>query len=418
MKVTNVLVALCSGLSLLSISTAGAQCTPPNGETFSLAMKPGAPQAPYKVHFSLLDPDKNGEKGIPTTALVDTGSTGIVIAKGALPKSINTTGLPIEGFGYTSSDNYMIGQFVNVKVQFPGTSQGKPGTVTTNSLPVLAVSCGCKFSKGAASNTQPLSLARCEENNGKAAIFGNSSDAYNLSSCTKIAPHMMGVGFARGNSGPEKNPFLQIDPASMPGLTAHKGYIIGKNGQITLGINADSAAQIQSKMQLVAQKQDNSTGMNWAAPSACVSLTAPNTKTIATTLCGELLVDTGIDFMFLGFDSSLIPKGAATHSKIKFDGVERTLVSSGYQLGFAFPNAQNPGFRDTLTTVVPQGNKPPLTSPSQVVATWVNPPATSVASDAANSGFINTGRKILQSGSVMYDATCGIYGLGDKVGGK
>lgn len=377
-----------------------AACTYGYAPEFALQMNNPSTllASPYHTNIQIIDPQNKGNIGKATSVLIDTGSTGIVIGKSAVPASLfNNKQAKIEPFYYSSSGDYLIGKSVTAQVQFQGTLGGKQTELQTSPIPVLAAACGCKAVAGAATNKKTPNLDQCSSFNNTAADIGGNTGSHYLNQCHAVNPGMMGVGFDRGGKPATNNPFLQI-----PAIT-HKGYVITDHG-ITLGINAETAAKFVTVQLQQATPDATVSAFDWLAPNACVQVFQDGGQDKAQKLCGGLLVDTGIDYMFLGFPAAQIPTGSEVRTTVKFDGSLRNVVANGWQVGFSAANAeQKTMLAYVLNAAVPTKPKPEIPV-GATVAVWVAPPS-------SNTGFINTGRRLLYAGNVMFDAQCGLYGF-------
>jgi hypothetical protein len=244
------------------------------------------------LHF--LDADSNpietpphiglsfGDKQI--RAVLDSGSTGIVVAAASIP---NLDQLPVVGDGrltYTSSGRIMLGHWVTTRVSLVGQDGGY---VRTEPLPVLAVT-----------EVQCLPHARdCTPNKSPHGIA------------------VVGIGFGRegdaqSQSTPDKNPVLNIvwrDRVFRP------GYILTAKG-IRMGLAPSDSARPFLRVKL----QRTANGDDWQGAPACISI---NRKTPAA--CGSVLVDTGVQDMFMtipptqaGNASGTFPDGTAISIKL------------------------------------------------------------------------------------------------------
>ena len=123
-------------------------------------------------------------------AVMDTGSTGVVVSADKIP---NINSLPSLGPGeltYSSSGRIMIGRWVVTPMAIAGGDGTRVGTAPIAVLAVTRVECMPR-------------ARRCTPNPAPRGIS------------------MLGVGFGRrhdhqAQSGPEKNPFLNIATLSMP----------------------------------------------------------------------------------------------------------------------------------------------------------------------------------------------------------
>jgi hypothetical protein len=189
-------------------------------------------------------------------AVMDTGSTGIVVSADKIP---NIDRLPSLGPGqltYSSSGRIMIGRWVVT----PVTVMGRNGVgITTAPIPVLAVD-----------------RVECTA---KARRCSPREDPRGIS--------MLGIGFARrhdhqAQSGPDKNPFLNV--AAVNGAKAERlrrGYLVTRQG-VFVGLTAPNTQGDFTYVKLERADED------WSPMPVCISV---NGTTPAA--CGSLLMDTG-----------------------------------------------------------------------------------------------------------------------------
>jgi hypothetical protein len=206
-------------------------------------------------------------------AVIDSGSTGIVVAARMIP---NFEELPSLGEGrltYSSSGRINIGKWVVT----PVTLVGRNGAaVTTEPMPVLAV-------------TQVRCMTHARR-------------------CTpRDAPRniaMVGVGFARerdhqSQSTPEKNPLLRV---ASDGGERRRGYVLTAHG-VHVGL---TGANTRGNFQFVKLARDPSLP-DWSPVPACISLNGQMPPA-----CGTLLMDTGVSAMYITLPPS--QAGSATGS--------------------------------------------------------------------------------------------------------
>jgi hypothetical protein len=245
------------------------------GPTQAFAQQPGYDRFREGVFLRYLDADAGVMRRVPQLglsfggrtyrAVLDTGSTGVVVAADMIP-GFDT--LPSAGEGrltYTSSGRVMIGQWVTT----PLTLVGQDGAqVVTSPLPVLAVT-----------RVECLREARdCSENDDPRIIA------------------MIGVGFARehdrqSQSTPDKNPLLHVAPN---GREQRRGYVLGIEG-IHVGL---TAANTQGDFQFVRLTRSPE-APDWSPVPACIAI---NGRMPAA--CGTMLVDTGVSAMFMTMPES------------------------------------------------------------------------------------------------------------------
>ena len=193
------------------------------------------------------------------SAVLDSGSTGIVVAATLIPDFDH---LPSEGdarLTYTSSGRVMLGRWVVTPVSLVGE---RGAYVSTDPMPVLAVT-----------------EVRCLE---------TARDCRPNSAPRDIA--MVGIGFGRegdreSHSTPDKNPLLRI---AWNGDAYRRGYILTKNG-IHIGLTRANTERF-GYIKLARQE----TVDDWAGIPACIA-----TNDTQPPACGSMLVDTGVSAMFI-----------------------------------------------------------------------------------------------------------------------
>jgi hypothetical protein len=202
--------------------------------------------------------------------VMDTGSTGIVVSADKIP---NIDRLQTQGPGrltYSSSGRIMIGRWVVT----PVTIMGRNGTrIAVAPISVLAVD-----------------RVECTDN---ARRCSPRASPRGIS--------MLGIGFARrgdhqAQSGPAKNPFLNV--ATVNGAKAERlrrGYLVTRGG-VFVGL---TAANTQGDVAFV--KLDRA-GDDWAPTPVCISVNG-----VTPAACGSLLMDTGVDAMYLTVPESQAP---------------------------------------------------------------------------------------------------------------
>lgn len=198
-------------------------------------------------------------------AIMDTGSTGVVVSASAIPGFDQLTPLGPGELTYTSSGRIMRG----VNVMVPVTVTGADGTsVTTQPIPVLAVT--------------------------RIDCLRNARSCRPIDAPRRVS--MLGIGFARAKdrqpgAGPARNPFLNVAGMGQTGTgTADfkRGYVVTRRG-VQVGL-AQGDGEAFSKVKL---GSDAATG-DWQPIPACLSL---NGRTPAA--CGTMLLDTGVSVMYL-----------------------------------------------------------------------------------------------------------------------
>jgi hypothetical protein len=196
----------------------------------------------------------------PIRAVLDSGSTGIVVASRLIPNFDSLASVGEGRLTYSSSGRVMLGQWVVT----PLALVGKDGAaVQTEPMPVLAVT-----------HVECLQRAR---------------------DCTPSdAPHniaMVGIGYGRegdlqSQSTPDKNPLLRVTGGSGE---RRRGYVLTAHG-VHVGLTGANTRGAFSFTKL--SRQPNRP--DWAATPACISLNGA-----APPACGTMLVDTGVSVMFM-----------------------------------------------------------------------------------------------------------------------
>lgn len=379
-------VAWIVGLVLASTGVAAQTCAPipDTAVAFDLKLTGGpVPDNFYKTALAIPD----GESGIDV--VIDTGSTGVVVSSHKVSSAAFAAATQPGHILYNSSNKFFAGKYVKTPVIFQTVAGDR---VSSLPLDVLAVSCTCTVSPAAPTNRDPPDPARCATYNGTPPTDGSTQTS--LAQC-QAAPDsiaMMGVGFDRGGRSAALNPFLNL--AAPAGKTIHPGYIMSKAG-VTLGL---TAANSQGFKTLALAPNRQLPGTEWLQPNACATLAGPGVAPSAP-LCGGLLMDTGIDFMFLSFNNQRRPGGAVTSGVTPYDGAKRQILTPGWTVTVTVPTQPPPGFQYGLAAV--QTNVSP--TPNQTVAVW--------AGSAAPSGFMNTGRRLLYSAAYLFDQQCGRLGF-------
>jgi hypothetical protein len=309
--------------------------------TFLNAPAPGAP---------LLEPPRltMAFGGRSLRAVVDTGSTGVVVSADAIPNVGRLRSLEPGELTYSSSGRIMIGTWVVVTIRIGGAT----GMVETDPIPVLAVT---------AIHCTPAAR-RCTAINRPRDVA------------------MLGIGFGREHarttqSTPDCNPLLRI--AALP-VARVPGYVLTTRG-VAVG-----APRQPTGFALVRLLRDAASS-DWRAPSACIIVAA------TPPACGSLLVDTGIAGMFLtmpedrlagvrsaGQPSTLVPGTRITVDLL--NGVSRS-ENSGYSITVG--NADDP----------------------------VTPATVMLAGIGRRPTFVNTGVRLLNRYDLLFNAEAGIIGF-------
>jgi hypothetical protein len=286
-------------------------------------------------------------------AVMDTGSTGVVVSADKIPNLASLQSLGAGELTYSSSGRIMIGQWVVT----PMTITGGDGTrITTAPIAVLAVTrIAC---------TQRA--RRCTPNGAPRGVS------------------MLGIGFGRrgeqaAQSGPAKNPFLNI--ANVPdGERMRRGYIVTRRG-VHVGLAAGNTQGDFSYVKLAPAPD----GRGWAATPACISVNGAKPAA-----CGSLLMDTGVTAMYLTVPETQAPADIRT-----VNDVGPTLVP-GTKLTISIPA------EDSLQALY-----------SFAVGDDLNPLAPKKLNlvERSRPPFINTSVSFLNGFDYLYDADGGFVGL-------
>lgn len=290
-------------------------------------------------------------------AVMDTGSTGVVVSADKIPNIEALRSLGAGQLTYSSSGRIMIGRWVIT----PVTVTGRDGTrVTTAPIAVLAV-------------TRIECTPRARR-------------------CTPdpvpTRTSMLGIGFGRRGdqaapSGTEKNPFLNI--AKLNGNSVDKerirrGYIVTRRG-VHVGLSTANTQGDFAYLKLA--PTPNARG--WAGAPACISV-----NDARRAACGSLLMDTGVTTMYLTVPESQVPTNARTVS-----GIGPTLVA-GTKLTISIPSEDSP---QALYTFIVGDDLNPLAPRKLNLVDRSGPP------------FVNTSVSFLNGFDYLYDADDGLVGL-------
>ncbi len=196
---------------------------------------------------------------------VDTGSTGIVVGKADVPYV--DPAAPEGRVKYSSSGLVLHGHWMRATVTYPESS-----------------GMGCRRAQAVV----PVLVVEWEECSGTGV---------NSSTCVVEAnphPHMMGIGFGRGDAAhPERNPFINLK--EMTAGSMRRGYVITQKG-FDLGLTAQNTAGgfvFQQLVQRVGGEDNDGTLKDWQ--------NAPGSFQVGSiqSAAGEVLIDSGLTNMIL-----------------------------------------------------------------------------------------------------------------------
>jgi hypothetical protein len=307
------------------------------------------------------------------TFAIDTGSLGTIVS--ALP-SRSASNTFVIGPGpkgvqcYTSSDNAYFGNYyltpVDIQVNRP------PGTTFVQTTPILV-------------------LAVKE--------YCSVNDCTHLvkSGCTTNFPpfYYLGVGFDRpgatpGNlfHSPAANAFLHVTGAKN-GTDIAPGYVLTTGG-VTLGVNGTSGYNVINLSPSTTEPGD------WQTEQGCYSFPpAPSNQ-----FCGEVLLDVGIEEMFLDAPMAQWPHGLYDPSSYPVNQVP-TGTTVNVLMGKPSSPAINYSFKAVET---PTSAPTPTGGPAPSYAQW---------EDSSSTGKIsaNIGRHPLNCYNYLYQGQCGEVGF-------
>jgi hypothetical protein len=193
-------------------------------------------------------------------AVLDSGSTGIVVAARYIPDFNSLQSIGEGRLTYSSSGRVMVGQWVMTRVGLVGRDGAR---VETEPMPVLAVT--------------------------RVECWANARNCTPHDDPSGIA--MVGIGFAResdhqSQSTPDKNPLLRIAGRADE---RRRGYVLSPEG-VHVGLTpANTRGDFRYiKLTRAADKDD------WAPLPACISINGQ-----LPPACGSLLMDTGVSAMFI-----------------------------------------------------------------------------------------------------------------------
>jgi autotransporter-associated beta strand protein len=302
--------------------------------------------------------------GAPTAFTMDTGSTGIVVSSDYFTPGVNDIPQGAGSVTYTSSNITYKGTYYLTDVGIMQTAtvgnnstEGKAGPqLATSRVTVLAVDQVC-----------------------------------NVNGCGKPSPiAYMGIGYDRDQmstvapAGSTINAFTNITSlaSGAPLSTLRQGYVVSNTG-ITLGLST-AATQNFGIIKLVpdTSKSFATAGIPWS--------TAPMTVRVndgANTNPGNLLPDTGIEYMFLNPGPN--------------NGFQTTPCNGGSECAIAGTKIEvwlpgQAGTAASFTYIAPDPND---TSAGRVES----------AGDSG-AGFINTGRQFYENFIYFYDDVGGYVG--------
>lgn len=328
---------------------------------------PDALQVKADVGYSTTSPTNT-----LTTYTIDTGSLGVVVPASELPSNSSVIGPGPAGVTYyDSSGNTFSGNYYLAPVRIQTTT----GTVMTQPIMVLAINKG--FCSGPTDGS----------------CFSGAPPAPTL--------HYLGVGFDRSGSvppgstlsnlfgSPTANAFLHITDASN-GTDVSPGYYLtpGDAGTpgLTLGISSTTNYNLVNLTPSTTQQGDFQTEFG------CYGFTG---TTPPMQFCGTLLLDVGIDEMFLDLPKSQWPTAVIDGSKKVIVGTPMSITAgTASQMYYTFTAVQT---------------CPTAPSANEVAPCY----AQFIDSNGTGQIFVNTGRRALYKFDYLYQGQCGQVGFYD-----
>ncbi len=246
--------------------------------TYLNAPPPGAPIT-ASPHLAL------SLGGRTVRAIMDTGSTGIVVSADLIPHFAALPGPP-GVLAYSSSGRVMHGRWVHALATIGGANGA---SVTTTHLPVLAVT--------------------------RAGCLPHARDCRPIAHPRGIA--MIGIGFGREadhqhRNTPDTNPFLAI-----PGIR-DRGYIVTRRA-VRIGLDAAPRAGFAILRLTRSQRWPD-----WNQAPACIRANR------APPACGVSLMDTGVVRMYLSIPGPRLDAGTRLRFLL---GGKIPVASYGFTLG-------------------------------------------------------------------------------------
>lgn len=378
----------------------------------SLSVPLNIPMGPGGFHVQM---KAGGAK--PHSMQVDTGSTGIVVGYPHIggspvpltPQEMAQYGLTGNYLLYNSTGDVVVGHWVFTSLAFgDGTTW-----VTVDRIPVLSVDHTCKIAAGTTVPPPSCLNARAWKVDCAAPLPRNCQTLpiRRRPQCSRTKQlcgmGMMGVGFDRGasmgNAG--VNPFLHAQQMETGAM--HPGYVITTSG-ITVGIKQQD---LQGFGFVPLQPVKGGNELEWRQTRGCVSVAGTGITNPRQTVCGEILMDTGVDRMFLSYASGSAPELKPPNTlPLKLWDCP-PLKNGARNCRITIPNA-------TVTVTSPHANpvlRYEVSAPATFVWTGVAPAFVSLRAttlqDPGENVFVNTSRQLLNMVDYLYDAGCGRVGF-------
>jgi hypothetical protein len=312
---------------------------------------------------------------------VDTGSTMTLIGASILPNVDKRIGTPAHHF-FTSSKILYVGRLVELPIMF----HGEAGSQAIAKVPILLVdkSWTCPWYDP----STPAGRFECPRGpNGEEAVVRDTS---------KIT--YMGVGFGRNGAkdgmpyaSPKVNAFLNVESINGRVVSPESmrlGYEISSQG-VHLGLTQTvvKGCKFTSLDPGLTHRDDP---RDWAMVQMCFSIDDEGRH------CGPGLVDTGISQMYIRAEEGFtIPNVTIRNPNPNGRAKMVKRVKPGTRLSVGFPSLEHAAMSYSFV----------VGDDSQVEPTYVFPEA------SLRPPFVNTGRNLLWSYSIAFDAVDGRFGF-------
>jgi len=324
-------------------------------------------------------------------AVMDTGSTGIVISEDAIVDASQLIRKGDDSITYSSSGKIMSGWRAEGVVTITGANgQG----ITTETIPMLVVT--------------------------RISCVKNARHCQDGQSISGIA--MIGIGFGReGTNGsgaftPERNPFLHV--AGQAG-ELRSGYVVTRQG-VQVGVTPQQVSG--TDFALTHLQRDEAHPGDWQPQSVAMTLTGTELAV------GTVLVDTGVSDMYLTLPYDMtagktveacevrhtgrIGYGAEACAQLQGEASDADDFTSWTSLapkaGLAIGISTGSGAADLSASYGFAVGDGGATTPNRVLL--VGNLAAPVADEAAKTPFVNTSVKLLNGFDYLFDGDDGLIG--------
>lgn len=333
---------------------------------------------------------------------VDTGSRALYVSQDLVPNLIDPEGPA--GFVYlNSSARIFQGSWTTQTITFPDavpTNAPSPATAVVPVLVVDTLACSTTPSPGASVASATFATlvesgsvtltdgASVSFSNFTLTLTGGQAVAYATNPGILAPVKNLGVGFDRTGQGAspndnahnqQYNAFLNATPMRAASPTMRAGYVLSAAG-VQLGLTAADSGYAYTNLLPTGLAQNPPSPPDWQAPMGNLVFQG------VTYTAGQLVVDTGIDFGILTLPRLLGPTAnpPVTVNLLNSQG------AVSYEITSDVANPLNP----TSLLVFP-------------------PLAGSFSENAglAQTQFFNTGRRVLNAFTFLYDGAAGYIGL-------